>query len=227
MIKTLYHGSEQILRKPVYHGGKSYNDYGYGFYCTENEGMAKEWAVTQEHDGYANCYEIETEGLSVLDLNREYTTLTWLAVLIRNRTFNLDTPLAREACRYLQDVFYVDTTKYDAVYGYRADDSYFSFAQDFVSGAISYEQLCSAMRLGELGMQYVLISREAFSRITYVRAERALRSEWLEQKMSRDRKARRAYLHSDRMSYRRGDLYVSMILDAQMQPDDPRLRICG
>ena len=61
----------------------------------------------------------------------------------------------------------------------------------------------------------------------YVRAARALRSEWLVQKMSRDRKARRAYLHSDRMSYRRGDLYVSMILDAQMQPDDPRLRTRG
>ena len=29
MKKILYHGSERIIRTPVYHGGKPYNDYGY------------------------------------------------------------------------------------------------------------------------------------------------------------------------------------------------------
>lgn len=29
---TLYHGSEHIIEKPLYHGGKRYNDYGYGFF---------------------------------------------------------------------------------------------------------------------------------------------------------------------------------------------------
>ena len=224
MKKVIYHGSERILRDPSYHGGKPYNDYGYGFYCTESEEMAKEWAVTQEHDGYANCYEIRTDGLRVLDLNSDFTILTWLAVLICNRTFSLDTPLAREACRYLKDNFYIETSEYDIVTGYRADDNYFSFAQDFVNGTISYEQLRKAMYLGGLGMQYVLISRESFSRLAFVRTMRALRADWLERKMSRDRNARKEYLCSDRMAYRRGELYVTKILDEEMKPDDPRLK---
>ena len=32
----LYHGSENIIEKPVYGYGKKYNDYGVGFYCTED-----------------------------------------------------------------------------------------------------------------------------------------------------------------------------------------------
>ena len=29
---TLYHGSEAIIRKPEFGKGKTYNDYGLGFY---------------------------------------------------------------------------------------------------------------------------------------------------------------------------------------------------
>lgn len=32
----LYHGSDHIIEKPVFGEGKSYNDYGRGFYCTEH-----------------------------------------------------------------------------------------------------------------------------------------------------------------------------------------------
>lgn len=40
----LYHGSEKILEKPVYGFGRTDNDYGRGFYCTEDRELAKEWA---------------------------------------------------------------------------------------------------------------------------------------------------------------------------------------
>jgi len=223
MKKILYHGSERIIRTPVYHGGKPYNDYGYGFYCTEIEEMAKEWAVSDEHDGYANRYELEMEGLQVLDLDRGYTVLTWLAVLLQNRTFNIDTPLGREAAAYLKKAFWIDTQEYDIICGYRADDSYFSFAQDFISGAISYQQLKYAMQLGKLGRQVVLVSGKAFSQLNYLDTNRALRLDWLEKKKERDRKARADYLQSDRMRYRRGDLYVVQILDEGMTPADLRL----
>ena len=208
---------------PIFHGGKPHNDYGYGFYCTESRAMAKEWAVSEEHDGYANCYELDLDGLKILHLNQGYPILTWLTVLIQNRTFNIDSPLAAEVSRYLQKNFSVDTTVYDVITGYRADDSYFSFAQDFLSGTISYEQLRKAMYLGELGEQIVLVSRNAFSAIRYIGCEKALRSEWLLKKVERDRRARNEYLHSDRMSYRRGELYAVTILDEEIKPDDPRL----
>lgn len=223
MKKIIYHGSDHIIKIPEFHGGKPHNDYGYGFYCTEIGDLAKEWAVSEEHDGYANCYELDMDGLRILNLNHEYSILTWLSILIQNRTLNLDTPLAAEVSRYLRDNFSVDTTMYDMIIGYRADDSYFSFAQDFLSGAISYQQLRKAMYLGELGEQIVLVSRRSFSAIRYIGSEKAFRSEWLVKKTERDRQARAAYLHSDRMRYRRGELYAVTILDEEIKPNDPRL----
>lgn len=38
----IYHGSKDIIEKPYYHGGNAKNDYGFGFYCTENLELAKE-----------------------------------------------------------------------------------------------------------------------------------------------------------------------------------------
>ena len=61
----------------------------------------------------------------------------------------------------------MDLSQFDIVIGYRADDSYFSFAQDFVSGVISLNKLSEAMRLGKLGEQIVLKSKFAFSKIKY------------------------------------------------------------
>ncbi|MDE7354067.1 MAG: DUF3990 domain-containing protein [Acetatifactor sp.] len=42
----------------------------------------------------------------------------------------------------------------DMMIGYRADDSYFSFAQDFINGTISYRQLNNALHLGRIGQQF-------------------------------------------------------------------------
>jgi hypothetical protein len=79
------------------------------------------------------------------------------------------------------------------------------------------------MQLGKLGRQVVLVSRKAFSQLNYLDTNRALRLDWLEKKKERDRKARADYLQSDRMRYRRGDLYAVQILDEEMTPEDPRL----
>lgn len=84
----LYHGSENIIDKPLYGKGKSTNDYGKGFYCTENIELAKEWACSNGNDGYANCYELDMHGLNILWLNKPpYTILNWLAVLAAHRTY--------------------------------------------------------------------------------------------------------------------------------------------
>ena len=42
MEKIIYHGSDHIIEKPKFGYGKTYNDYGVGFYCTENPNMAKD-----------------------------------------------------------------------------------------------------------------------------------------------------------------------------------------
>ena len=33
----LYHGSDHVIEKPEFGAGKKHNDYGKGFYCTENQ----------------------------------------------------------------------------------------------------------------------------------------------------------------------------------------------
>lgn len=91
---TLYHGSQKIVEQPLFGVGKTYNDYGQGFYCTQNISLAKEWACPTSDDGFANIYELETDGLKILDLqSNEFCTLNWLAILINNRKFDLDTPI--------------------------------------------------------------------------------------------------------------------------------------
>lgn len=223
-MRKLYHGSKDIIQKPIYGYGKSYNDYGLGFYCTDSSEMAMEWAVAKDRDGYANAYELDCDGLSILDLNApQYSILTWLAILLENREFDATSPLAQEAKEYLLQHFMIDYRSYDAIIGYRADDSYFSFAEDFISGAISYRQLSNAMHLGKLGQQFVLISPKAFERIRFMGYEVALNSEWYARKMLRDKAARREYFNVERNRRQRGDLYITTIMDEEMKLYDPRL----
>lgn len=222
---VLYHGSEHLIKKPFYGGGHAANDYGQGFYCTESEDLACEWAVSDKHDGFANRYEFNDDGLSVLNLNGPgYTILNWLAVLLKYRTFDARYGMATLARQYLLENFGVDVEAYDVVRGYRADDSYFSFAQDFISGAISYPQLTMAMRLGKLGEQVVVKSRRAFERLKFLSAKAVVREDWLNAKESRDSSARRDYFDMRKTPYRLDDLSIQQIMRERIAQDDPRLR---
>lgn len=221
----LYHGSKDIIEKPIYGQVKKYNDYGLGFYCTDNIELAKEWGTSFERSGYANRYQIDCTELKILDLNDDkYCILHWLAILLSNREFDTPAGLALEAKEFLKKNFMLDYKEYDIIKGYRADDSYFSFAQDFINGTISYRQLNNAMYLGKLGIQYVLKSKEAFNRIVFDGYEEAEYKEWYAKKMKRDKSARREYFDVERNRRQRGDIYITQILDEEMSPDDKRLR---
>ena len=221
----LYHGSKDIIEKPIYGQGKKYNDYGLGFYCTDNIELAKEWGTSFERSGYANRYQIDCTELKILDLiDDKYCILHWLAILLSNREFDTPAGLALEAKEFLKKNFMLDYKEYDIIKGYRADDSYFSFAQDFINGTISYRQLNNAMYLGKLGIQYVLKSKEAFNRIVFDGYEEAEYKEWYAKKMKRDKSARREYFDVERNRRQRGDIYITQILDEEMSPDDKRLR---
>ena len=221
----IYHGSDHIIESPLYNGSKRTNDYGYGFYTTESMDLAKEWACGDVRDGFSNVYELNLEGLRILNLNSpEYSILNWLAVLARYRSYWQNGSIAEEAKEYLQHHFFVDPTPYDIVIGYRADDSYFSFAQDFVAGTISLGKLSEAMRLGKLGEQIVLRSEASFSRIRFIGAEPADAETYYEKKMIRDREARRAYRKTRQSSDEINELYMLDIMREGMTHGDPRLR---
>ena len=132
MNRKLFHGSADIVSSPEFGKGRPNNDYGSGFYCTENIDLAREWAVLRDRDGYANCYEIDDEELNIPDLSdTDYCALRWLSVLLQNRMFSLTAPLAEEAGEYIVRNFSVDISKYDIITGYRADDSFFPLPRIF------------------------------------------------------------------------------------------------
>ena len=166
---VLYHGSKFIIENPTRIGSRRTNDYGYGFYCTEQKELACERACPDNNDGYANEYILETTGLEILDLTeRKYNILNWIALLLQYRIPAGMTPNDMQVRDYIVGNFSLDLTCVDIIIGYRADDSYFSFARDFVKNSITVSQLARAMALGKLGIQVVLHSDRAFEKLKYV-----------------------------------------------------------
>lgn len=221
----LYHGSEKIIEVPTWGKGNLRNDYGRGFYCTESEELAKEWACSNNKNGFANKYELSIENLKVLYLNGEnYNVLHWLAVLTKNRTYWENHAISENAKKYLAENFAVDLDGYDVIIGYRADDSYFSFARDFVSGTISYRQLCEAMKLGKLGEQIVLLSQKSFQNIRYLSSESANADIYYLRKIERDRQARREYRKAKSLQDINDEIFMIDIIREGMKQNDPRLR---
>lgn len=225
MKKILYHGSEQIIEKPQFGKGARTNDYGRGFYCTENIELAKEWACSKNTNGFANQYELDMTGMSVLNLtSSKYHILNWLAILADNRTYWERSSISEQAKKYLQENFLIEIGDYDIIIGYRADDSYFSFAQDFVANTISLQQLDKAMHLGKLGEQVVLKSQKAFEQIRFIDSVSADAEEYFAKKMLRDKQARQEYRQSKREQADINDLYILDIMREGMKNGDARLR---
>ena len=221
----VYHGSDHIIESPVYNGSKKTNDYGCGFYTTENLELAKEWACGNNNDGFANAYDADLNSLKILNLNDpDYSVLNWLAVLARFRTYWQKSSIAEEAKDYLQKNFFIDPAPYDVIIGYRADDSYFTFAQDFVSGTISYKKLSEAMRLGVPGEQIVFNSKKAFTKLKFINAEPADAITYYEKKTIRDREARRAYRFTKKSGDSINELFMIDIMREGITNGDPRLR---
>ena len=221
----LYHGSLDLIKKPVFGYGKTNNDYGPGFYCTQNLELAKEWAAQDpEKDGWANEYSIETDGLKLLNLNgSEYTILNWLSVLAKYRDFRVSTPIARQGKNYLIENFSVPVENYDMIMGYRADDSYFSFARAFVNNELSIAQLANAMKLGKLGEQYVLKSQKAFDKIQFKEAHGSLAKEYFSKRKDRNEAANQAF-RKEAENVDLNEIFMRDILREKIKNDDERLR---
>lgn len=163
----LYHGSKAIVNQPIVKGSNKSNDYGPAFYMTKDFDSACEWACRNNTIGYVNEYRLNISGLSILDL-RECSVLHWLAILLHFRTLDDGFIKAfKTRLEYLENNYYINVDDYDVVIGYRADDAYFRFPLDFVRGNITIEQLDVSFKLGNLGIQYVLMSGKAINKLQF------------------------------------------------------------
>lgn len=219
----LWHGSPHVVRTPRLELCRPFNDYGPGFYCSEDVDLAKEWACPADTDGFANRYIFSLDALAVLDLSASgVSVLAWLALLLANRRVDLSNAIAREARDCLLEIFPLDTSGFDVIRGYRADDSYFAFARAFLNNTISVGQLSEALRLGNLGEQVVLVSAKAFDRIRFEGFEVAPCDVYGPRRASRDLLARRRY-QTLTSQFDRDGIYVRDILLGEVDAHDPRL----
>ena len=114
--------------------------------------------------------------------------------------------------------------QYDVIKGYRADDSYFSFASAFLNNTISLQQLEKAMLLGKLGEQIVAISGKAFARFTFEEAIPAPCDMYYPKKLARDSKAREDFAKEKDRETVLSEKYVLDIIREEWGNEDERLQ---
>lgn len=221
----IYHGSSEIIEKPKFGYGNLKNDYGLGFYCTEDINLAKEWGVTNGKNGYANKYELNTNDLTCLNLlEPKYNILHWISILLKNRTFPLKNDISKIGKQYLIDNFSVPYEDFDIIIGYRADDSYFTFAESFLNNTISCQRLSQALKLGNLGEQIVIKSKKAFDELKFIGYEIAPMEIYYPLRKDRNEKAKLEFLSNKRGPYNPDAIYLNEILRGGIKSDDPRIR---
>ena len=222
----LLHGTDHIIEVPDINAGNPKNDYGRGFYCTKIDEMACEWACKKNTDGFVNVYDFDTTGLKTLNLlDGNHSVLNWIALLLTFRTFGIDSEVAVSSRDYLIEHYSVDLSDYDVVVGYRADDSYFRYAESFVSNTLPLRSLNKALRLGKLGEQTVIISQKGFEHLKFVDVYPVDKSTYYPKFLNRDIEARETYKKEIKKSQSyKDDIFVLDILREEMANDDPRIQ---
>lgn len=191
----LFHGTKEENFVPNPEFQNPLNDYGSGLYTTPYEKMALIWSMasyTKGSNGYSYCYSLaDWQSYKVLDFTK-YDSMCWLAELIYNRPCNNLSPVAEDNKNKLLKKYKIDTKAYDLVIGYRADDSYFTFALDFLSGAVYRCIFEEAVRLGHLGVQVCLKSERVFKNLKFMRKSIATQTDY-KRFIQTDKEARLRY----------------------------------
>jgi hypothetical protein len=173
----LYHGNKDPNMRPQFGIGADANDCGQGFYTTPVEELGKEWVwagYTKGEQGYLHTYELNLMGLRVLKLS-EMDSIHWIAELLAHRKINVKDEVtfsvAQRNIEKLVSKYKIDTSSYDIIVGYRADDSYFRYAEAFALGLLYKEDLDKALHLGHLGLQVFIKSPKAFNHLRLLSVE--------------------------------------------------------
>lgn len=161
----LFHGTPAEVVVPTYGMGNEKHDYGKGFYLTEDEELAKEWAVCRpdRRNGWVHKFILELDELKVLDFQKQ-DVLSWIAELMKHRHAS-DSKRYRMLSAKFIDRYGVDTEGYDVIKGWRANASYFYIAKEFVRDNVDVDILEDLLSLGGLGVQYCLKTPKAYEHL--------------------------------------------------------------
>lgn len=154
----IYHGSLEVVEKPMILQPSRLLDYGKGFYTTTSEQQSKEWVGRRMREriasgGYVNIYEFDDTRMQELKcLLFSEPTKEWADFVMANRT---------------QKGF---THDYDIVYGPVANDRvYVQFAL-YESGAIGLETLIRELKTYKLVDQYLFHTERALATLHFIKA---------------------------------------------------------
>lgn len=224
MKLIVYHGSDMIVEKPEFGIGKEHADFASGFYCSDDIEVTREWACVENMDGYVNRYEIDTEGLSILDLtSADYHHLNILALMLKCRGMAHRTRLANLGHEYLIENYLPNFEDYDIITGYRFDSAFYPFARAFATSEISLKQLKTIMNYNRFGNQIALKSERAFKAIRFIDSSPVDSSIYYPKYCARVEEVR-AWCEQVRQSEDIYGLFMLDILREKIQNDDPRLR---
>ena len=205
------------MRTPVFGAGRPFNDFGLGFYCSGYPKYAAEWAVGRDRNGFVSAYSIDPDGLMTINLcGPQYNALHWLSLLLAFREFDLSSDTAHRAREYINKWFSVDYQGCDCIIGYRADNRLFMFAQDFLDGKMSYQDLRRALA-GDSNRQFVLKSNRAFDRVSFAGYSPASAEVSFPVRRSRELRAIKSAKPSD------GGLFITDLIEQEVRPYDSRL----
>lgn len=214
-VITVYHGTKDSMLKADFNFNNRNNDYGKGFYTTPYPKLGKEWAYASYasgNKGYLYEYSIDLTDMEVLDLTSK-DSVHWVAELITNRTINTDNREAlKDTIELFKKKYKLDTSRTDVIIGYRADDSYFTYAEDFLSGAIYKDTLDSALRNGDLGIQVFIKSEKAFKALKLLSGPIEVPEKYKVFFEKRDKNARKKYQEDMKNQVSRNKVRVSDLL---------------
>lgn len=142
----LYHGSSVIIRKPKIVTNGFYKDFGYGFYCTNNEKAAKRWANAKKNHHIVNIYSY-CENSMLKKKQYEEMSCEWLAFLTYCRRG--------------------ETPYYDIIEGPMVDDTIRDYVEDYMRGIISLEAFWVLAKSKQPAHQIVFRTETALDTLTF------------------------------------------------------------
>ena len=146
----LYHGSPVIVEVPEIRISRFHKDFYYGFYTTAIYQQAVRWAVRFSGNGYVNQYTF-TPDPGLRQLVFPEMTEEWLDFIT--------------ACRLGK------THDYDIVEGPMANDTIYSYVQDYVDGNISRKAFWELSRFKYPTHQVSFHTARALETLRFDRAE--------------------------------------------------------
>lgn len=157
----LYHTGNREIRVPDIHIGRSNADFGQGFYLCPDETFAGSWARERTaEDIYVNVYELDTDGLDIITLQRDHK---WFEYIFRNR-------------RGYEDRM----GDHDVIIGPIANDTLFETYGIITSGLIRDEDALTLLDIGPEYTQVVIKTEKGAANLrwtgSYILDEEAIRS---------------------------------------------------